>query len=344
MRRHTTTYTAPEYHFYMRDHLGNNRVDVAADGRICQVTDYYPYGLPMASSRNAASQRWLFGGKELDRISGLDLYDFEARAYDPALARFTSHDILSEFAPDYTSYRYCFNNPLRFSDLFGLFETEEAATAYMSENKINGEVVPSGWGTFLIVDRKRGICYEAGDDTDISSDSHPNDQVVESAYTEGFKSLEKKEAKHDYSIDFASVYLGAADYWYSKLPTSVKSKRAYTNTKTWRKLGSQLPSNSTIYREIIPKTLKWGGKVTGVLSIAPTALEIFNSQTIKASTSFELTMGILSIIPKGGWIIGGTYLAGELTTMLITDKSIGEHLDIYVEEKYGKKGGVLLKW
>lgn len=55
-------------------------------------------------------------------------------------------------------------------------------------------------------------------------------------------------------------------------------------------------------------------------------------------------MGILSIIPKCGWIIGGTYLAGELTTMLITDKSIGEHLDIYVEEKYGKKGGVLLKW
>ena len=104
--------TTPEYHFYLRDHLGNNRVDVAADGRICQVTDYYPYGLPMASSRNTAAQRWLFGGKELDRISGLDLYDFEARAYDPALTRFTSPDALTSDSPWNTPYLYCSANPL----------------------------------------------------------------------------------------------------------------------------------------------------------------------------------------------------------------------------------------
>ena len=104
--------STPEYHFYLRDHLGNNRVDVAADGRICQVTDYYPYGLPMASSRNAAFQRWLFGGKELDRISGLDLYDFEARAYDPALGRFRQPDPLAESYHPLSPYLYCAANPL----------------------------------------------------------------------------------------------------------------------------------------------------------------------------------------------------------------------------------------
>lgn len=31
-------------------HLGNNRVDLAADGGICQSMDYYPFGLPMATS------------------------------------------------------------------------------------------------------------------------------------------------------------------------------------------------------------------------------------------------------------------------------------------------------
>ena len=111
--------STPEYHFYLRDHLGNNRVDVAADGRICQMTDYYPYGLPMASSRNLASQRWLFGGKELDRISGLDLYDFEARAYDPALARFTSPDAFAEKYYSLSPYLYCAANPLRLIDPTG---------------------------------------------------------------------------------------------------------------------------------------------------------------------------------------------------------------------------------
>ncbi|MDE5706523.1 MAG: hypothetical protein K2I50_10670, partial [Muribaculum sp.] len=75
--------TEPEYHFYQRDHLGNNRVDLCSDGSVSQITHYYPFGLPMSMGHSPESQRWKFGNKELDRINGLDLYDFEARAYDP---------------------------------------------------------------------------------------------------------------------------------------------------------------------------------------------------------------------------------------------------------------------
>ena len=32
------------YHYYCKDHLGNNRVVVDEDGEIEQVTHYYPYG------------------------------------------------------------------------------------------------------------------------------------------------------------------------------------------------------------------------------------------------------------------------------------------------------------
>ena len=79
----------PEYHFYHRDHLGNNRMDLnGATGGVHQITHYYPYGMPMDCGYVQGYQRWLFGDKELDRTSGLDLYDFEARAYDPALGRF----------------------------------------------------------------------------------------------------------------------------------------------------------------------------------------------------------------------------------------------------------------
>ena len=104
--------TEPEYHFYQRDHLGNNRVDLCSDGSVSQITHYYPFGLPMSMGYSPESQRWKFGNKELDRINGLDLYDFEARAYDPATIRFYRPDDLADKYHPISPYAYCLNNPL----------------------------------------------------------------------------------------------------------------------------------------------------------------------------------------------------------------------------------------
>ncbi len=111
--------SSPQYHFYVRDHLGNNRVDVC-DGAVWQAMDYYPFGLPMASSYLSAKQRWLFGNKEMDRINGLDLYDQEARQYDPALCRFRSIDSYAEKYYPLSSYLYCAANPLAYTDPTGM--------------------------------------------------------------------------------------------------------------------------------------------------------------------------------------------------------------------------------
>ena len=40
----------------------------------------------------ATTDRYQYSGNELDRMNGLDLYDFHARQYDPALGRFTTPD------------------------------------------------------------------------------------------------------------------------------------------------------------------------------------------------------------------------------------------------------------
>ena len=71
----------PSYHFYLRDHLGNNRVVMAQNGTVEQVTHYYPFGGVMRESTNPGLQPYKYGGKELDRTSGLDAYDFGARMY-----------------------------------------------------------------------------------------------------------------------------------------------------------------------------------------------------------------------------------------------------------------------
>ncbi|MBQ4344902.1 MAG: RHS repeat-associated core domain-containing protein, partial [Muribaculaceae bacterium] len=73
-----------------------------AFGDICQRSDLYRYS-----------------GKELDKISGLDWYDFSARHLDPAYCRFTTPNPLAEQYPDLSPYAYCMGNPIKFIDPTG---------------------------------------------------------------------------------------------------------------------------------------------------------------------------------------------------------------------------------
>ena len=52
--------------------------------------------------------------KELDRVHGLDWYDYGARRYDPAYCMFTQMDPLSEKYPHLNPYVYCAGNPVNY--------------------------------------------------------------------------------------------------------------------------------------------------------------------------------------------------------------------------------------
>lgn len=110
--------------YYLQDHQGSNRVvvgtmDMSAHSWLTteQVTHYYPFGgLWGDLSTNQGVQPYKFGGKELDRMYGRDLYDFGARSYDPAIARFTGVDPLAEKYYHLSPYAYCANNPVNYID------------------------------------------------------------------------------------------------------------------------------------------------------------------------------------------------------------------------------------
>lgn len=61
-------------------------------------------------------QRNLFCEKEYDTTSGLNLYDFGARLYDPAAPHFLSPDPLQESYYPWNAYAYCLNNPVKYVD------------------------------------------------------------------------------------------------------------------------------------------------------------------------------------------------------------------------------------
>ena len=105
--------TTPEYHFYIQDHLGNNRIVADAGGNVEQVNHYYPFGGLMADiSTNSDAQPYKYNGKELDRMHGLDLYDYGARHYDAAIGRWHSMDEKCEDYYDVSPYVFCKNNPM----------------------------------------------------------------------------------------------------------------------------------------------------------------------------------------------------------------------------------------
>jgi RHS repeat-associated protein len=85
-----------------------------------QATDYYSFGLPYAYGTAPERQPYKFGGKELDEMHGLNLYDFEARQKDAILPMFTTLDPLAEKYYAVSPYAYCANNPMRYIDPTGL--------------------------------------------------------------------------------------------------------------------------------------------------------------------------------------------------------------------------------
>ena len=111
--------TTPMYHYYLKDHLGNNRVVMNERGAVEQVNHYYAFGGLMGESTGGGVQPYKYNGKELDRMHGLDWYDYGARHYDAALGRWMCMDPLTEKYYDVSPYAYCENNPVNAIELDG---------------------------------------------------------------------------------------------------------------------------------------------------------------------------------------------------------------------------------
>ena len=107
------------FYYFNQDHLGNIREVVDATGTVRQVTNYYPFGTPYCDSPSAQSpdlQPYKYNGKELDRMHGLDTYDYGARQYDPVLCRWDRMDPLCEKYYGISPYAYCAGNPVKLVD------------------------------------------------------------------------------------------------------------------------------------------------------------------------------------------------------------------------------------
>lgn len=122
------------FYYYNQDHLGNIREVVNASGAVKQVTNYYPFGAPYADatgSTNPDFQPYKYNGKELDKMHGLNTYDYGARQHDPILARWDRLDPLCEKYYGTSLYVYCHDNPVNRVDPDGKDDYFNSAGSFM---------------------------------------------------------------------------------------------------------------------------------------------------------------------------------------------------------------------
>ncbi|HLO85036.1 MAG TPA: RHS repeat-associated core domain-containing protein [Nostocaceae cyanobacterium] len=142
------------YHYYRRDHLGNNReVWYANSNVVAQRTQYYPSGLPWASgpTDGPGCQARKYNGKEFVEMHGWDTYDYGARGYYPAIGGgFMSVDPLAEKYYSISPYAYCMGNPVKYIDPDGRAVYLFATRLPMEDGPMKSVISPATH-TFIVV-------------------------------------------------------------------------------------------------------------------------------------------------------------------------------------------------
>ena len=296
---------------YVKDFLGNIRF-VVSNGHVVEKNDYYPFGGFYDADNNSYYQKWKFGNKELDRM--IDQYYWGFRVYDPTVGEFTTVDPMCELNYGMSPYSFANNNPVNYTDLFGLrtYSWEELVRCWRNFDVENDDV---GLPTYICTAKRP--------------------QNVERIYDESSEGLGRVKDFTDFVCDLNNRY---GDVNLSQPLWNMARFVKHNHAQLAKKLNLSTFHPSHVYRGItnsINKINKYT-RVGGYISCGMTALKIAATGSVSVSDTWDTVIPIaLDAIPGYGWIIAGGYTLLDTGIKVYTGKDIGAHLEDFVREQYG---------
>ena len=129
------------YYYFLKDHLGSNRVVINSSGGIAETSSYYPSGMRFGESavNGGSVQPYRHTGMEMQSMHGLNWIDNGARfrTVDDG-GGLPTRDPLCEMKPWQSPYMYCSGNPVNRTDPTGLYDLPEVTvTAPAPKNNNN---------------------------------------------------------------------------------------------------------------------------------------------------------------------------------------------------------------
>lgn len=123
-----TNNNAFNYIYNYTDHLGNVRLSYQKETNgaltILEENNYYPFGLKHSGYDGGKlgnqNYNYKYNGKELQKDLDINLYDYGARNYDPAIGRWFNIDPMAPKYFSHSPYTYTLNNPVYFIDPDGM--------------------------------------------------------------------------------------------------------------------------------------------------------------------------------------------------------------------------------
>ena len=105
--------------YFLTDQVDSVKITADSSGKVVSRTEYYPYGETWFTEgvEDIAPK---YNGQELDQES--DFYYFNARHYDPELARFVTVDVVvdgEDTTAGWNRYMYVHGNPIKYKDPTG---------------------------------------------------------------------------------------------------------------------------------------------------------------------------------------------------------------------------------
>jgi RHS repeat-associated protein len=154
--------------------------------------EYYPSGLQLCNNTtDSDKQMRRYNGKELDRMHGLNTYDYGARQYNPVTARWDRMDPLCEKYYGVSPYAYCGNNPMNRIDPDGRDVVIVGPLANMALLQLQERI---GNDVKLFLTNDNYLCYDIVGKGNLNKSSQTLIEIIDNSdITVNITTTDKKE-------------------------------------------------------------------------------------------------------------------------------------------------------